>query len=81
MILFQTPDVMSSNTSPPGPPFTSSNMIGAMSYIRDCNGTSNVNQSNNNNNISNNNNRVTSAVSTGNVSKIHTAKVKSELKN
>ncbi|XP_020291765.1 uncharacterized protein LOC109858681 isoform X2 [Pseudomyrmex gracilis] len=74
---YKTPDVMSSNTPPPGSLFASPNMIGAMSYIRDCNGTSNVNQSNNNNNISNNNNRVTSAVSTGNVSKIHTAKVKS----
>lgn len=71
------------------PCVTSAMSVGNLNQIRDGNGTSAVSQSNNNNNSinsgninninNNNNNRVSSAVSAGNVSKIHTAKVTGEL--
>ncbi|XP_011882855.1 PREDICTED: uncharacterized protein LOC105570338 isoform X2 [Vollenhovia emeryi] len=59
------------------PPCVTSTMsVGNLNQVRDGNDTSTVSQSNNNNNSSNNNNnRVSNAVSAGNVSKIHTAKV------
>lgn len=71
------------------PCVTSAMSVGNLNQIRDGNGTSAVSQSNNNNNSinsgninninNNNNNRVSSAVSAGNVSKIHTTKVTGEL--
>lgn len=68
------------------PCVTSAMSVGNLNQVRDGNGTSAVSQNNNNNNNSNNinsnninnnnnNNRVSSAVSAGNVSKIHTTKV------
>lgn len=79
---FSTPQVV-----PVMPPCVTSAMsVGNLNQVRDGNGTSAVSQSNNNNksinnsNINNNNNnRVSSAVSAGNVSKIHTPKVTGEL--
>lgn len=67
------------------PPCVTSTMsVDNLNQVRDGNDTSAVSQSNNNNNSinnsnnNNNNNRVSSAVSAGNVSKIHTAKVTGE---
>ncbi|XP_071631613.1 uncharacterized protein [Temnothorax longispinosus] len=63
------------------PPCVTSTMsVGNLNQVRDGNDTSVVSQSNNNNNSinssnNNNNNRVSNAVSVGNVSKIHPAKV------
>ncbi|KAL6422667.1 hypothetical protein ACFW04_010718 [Cataglyphis niger] len=66
------------------PCFTSAMSVDNLNQVRDGNGTSAAPQSNNNNNNNNNsinnsninnNNRVSSAVSAGNVSKIHTPKV------
>lgn len=66
------------------PCVTSAMSVGNLNQVRDDTDTSAVSQSNNNNNSinssnNNNNNRVSNAVSAGNVSKIHTAKVTGEL--
>lgn len=66
------------------PCVTSAMSVGNLNQVRDGNDTSTISQSNNNNNSinssnNNNNNRVSNAVSAGNVSKIHTAKVTGEL--
>lgn len=65
------------------PCVTSAMSVGNLNQVRDGNDTSTVSQSNNNNSINssnnNNNKRVSNAISAGNVSKIHTAKVTGKL--